>query len=176
MTVRHEVVRTPFLAAIVLALALGSRGDVEPLALLAGALAAAGTPATVVAASEYEALVRSHGAGFAGIGFVMADMVTIGGGACVDDRVLRRMVPEARAAIRHAGGLYKHALAWSLRALAPRCKAVFGFCGDALAERADLAVGFSRTAHPNLLVYFTRELEGAERERLVAEAHAVGPF
>ena len=100
----------------------------------------------------------------------------LGGGACVDDRVLRRMVPEARAAIRHAGGLYKHALAWSLRALAPRCKAVFGFCGDALAERADLAVGFSRTAHPNLLVYFTRELEGAERERLVAEAHAVGPF
>ena len=62
-------------------LALGSRGDVEPLALLAGALTApGGTPAIVVAASEYEALVRSHGAGFAGIGFVMADMERLGRG------------------------------------------------------------------------------------------------
>ncbi len=100
----------------------------------------------------------------------------LGGGACVDDRVLRRMPLEARDAIRSAGGLYQHALGWSVRNLGARTKAIFGFCGDALAERADLAVGFQRTGHDKLLVYFTKDLEQAERDRLVAEAHAVGPF
>jgi hypothetical protein len=100
----------------------------------------------------------------------------LGGGACVDDRVLRRMPATARAAIRAAGGLYQHALAWSVRNLGPQTKAIFGFCGDALAERADLAVGFTHTMHPKLLVYFTQDLEQHERDRLIAEAHAVGPF
>ena len=100
----------------------------------------------------------------------------LGGGACVDDRVLRRMPATARAAIRAAGGLYQHALAWSVRNLGPQTKAIFGFCGDALAERADIAVGFKHTMHPKLLVYFTRDLEQHERDRLIAEAHAVGPF
>ena len=100
----------------------------------------------------------------------------LGGGACVDDRVLRRMSPAAREAIRAAGGLYQHALAWSVRTLGPRTKAIFGFCGDALAERADLAVGFQRTGHDKLLVYFTQDVSPVERERLIAEAHAVGPF
>jgi hypothetical protein len=100
----------------------------------------------------------------------------LGGGACVDDRVLRRMNTAARDAIREAGGLYQHALAWSVRHFSDQCLAIFGYCGDALAERADLAVGFARTMHPKLLVYFTRELKAAERDRLIAEANAVGPF
>lgn len=100
----------------------------------------------------------------------------LGGGACVDDRVLRRMGTEARAAVRAAGGLYHLTLAWSVRHFASRCLAIFGFCGDALAERVDLSVGFVRTAHPKLLVYFTRDLEASEQARLIAEAHAIGPF
>jgi hypothetical protein len=106
---------------------------------------------------------------------VMGDCL-LGGGACVDDRVLRRMDVAARAAIREAGGLYQHALAWSVRHFSDQYRAIFGYCGDALAERADLAVGFVRTAHPRLLAYFTRELETTERDRLIAEANAVGPF
>ena len=110
------------------------------------------------------------------IHFIEQGDLLLGGGACVDDRVLRRMPVEARAAIRAAGGLYQHALAWSVRNLGPQTKAIFGFCGDVLAERADLAVGFKHTLHPKLLVYFTQDLEQHERDRLIAEAHAVGPF
>lgn len=100
----------------------------------------------------------------------------LGGGACVDDRVLRRMAAPAREALHRAGGLYRHCLAWSVRHFAPHYPAIFGYCGDALAERADLAVGFERTAHPHLLVYFTRPLTAETRARLIAEANAVGPF
>lgn len=110
------------------------------------------------------------------IHFTVQGDLLLGGGACVDDRVLRRMAPEARAAIKQAGGLYQRALAWSVQQLGSRCKAIFGYCGDALAERADLAVGFRRTGHDKLLVYFTQVVSDSERERLIAQAHAVGPF
>lgn len=110
------------------------------------------------------------------IHFTVQGDLLLGGGACVDDRVLRRMAPDARAAIKQAGGLYQHALTWSVRQLGSRCKAIFGYCGDALAERADLAVGFQRTGHDKLLVYFTQDVSDVERERLIAEANAVGPF
>ncbi len=100
----------------------------------------------------------------------------LGGGACVDNRALRQLPAELRAAIRTAGGLYKYSLAWSVRHFAPRFTAIFGYCGDALAERTDLVVGFSKTKHPHLLVYWTRETDEAERQKLVAQAHAIGPF
>lgn len=100
----------------------------------------------------------------------------LGGGACVDDRVMRRMSAEARNAVRDAGGLYHHALAWSVRHFADRYDAIFGYCGDALAERVDLSVGFSRTAHKHLLVYFTRQLNAESQQRLISEVNALGPF
>mgnify|MGYP003377308334 CR=1 FL=1 len=52
-------------------LAIGSRGDVEPLAILAAAMVAGGRSATVVAVDEYADLVRGYGAGFRGIGPAM---------------------------------------------------------------------------------------------------------
>ena len=110
------------------------------------------------------------------IHFTEKGEILLGGGACVDDRGLRRMSPEARLAVRKTGGLYQHVLSWSLCHLSSRCKAIFGFCGDALAERADLAVGFRRTAHSKLLVHFSQEFDESERLRLIAEAHSVGPF
>lgn len=61
-------------------LAIGSRGDVEPMAVLAGAVAARGRPATVIAIDDYADLVRGHGAGFRGIGPAMAEVTRIGGG------------------------------------------------------------------------------------------------
>ncbi|MFT4294082.1 MAG: hypothetical protein QM582_01565, partial [Micropruina sp.] len=61
-------------------LAIGSRGDVEPMAVLAGAAAAAGHPATVVAIDEYAGLVRCHGARFRGIGPAMDEVARLGSG------------------------------------------------------------------------------------------------
>jgi hypothetical protein len=110
------------------------------------------------------------------IHFTAQGELLLGGGACVDNRVLRRLPDDLRAAIRRAGGLYKYSLAWSVRHFAPRCAAIFGYCGDALAERTDLAVGFKKTPHPRLLAYFTRPLDAAARHALIEQAHAVGPF
>ena len=68
------------MAAPVTFLAIGSRGDVEPMAVLAGAVAARGRPATVVAVDEYAALVRAHGAAFRGLGSAMDEVARLGAG------------------------------------------------------------------------------------------------
>jgi len=100
----------------------------------------------------------------------------LGGGASTDDRVLRRMGAAQRVAVREAGGLYLHTLKWSLRYFGSRVSAIFGYCGDALAERVDLAVGFEPTRHPHLLVYWTRDIDEKKRNQLVAKAHSFEPF
>lgn len=102
--------------------------------------------------------------------------VLLGGGACVDRRAMRTMAPRLRETIRAGGGLYRITLDWAVRHFAPRYKAIFGYCGDALAQRVDLAAGFRPTGHAHLLVHWTRELAEPERARLVAKAHAIGPF
>lgn len=99
----------------------------------------------------------------------------LGGGACVDDRILRKLDIETRQAISAAGGLYLHAVRWCLTNLVSY-KAIFGYCGNRLAERIDLAAGFIRTPHQHLLVYFTRALPEEEKDRLIEAARLVGPF
>ncbi len=100
----------------------------------------------------------------------------LGGGACTDDRLMRRLPAADREALRMAGGIYHHTLARSVAMFAARYPAIFGYCGNALAERIDRAVGFRPTGHPHLLVHFTRPIDAREQARLIAEAHAVGPF
>ena len=124
----------------------------------------------------FERTPAGPGAALCYVHFTARGELLLGGGACVDNRRLRHLGAEARTAIRAAGGLYRHTLDWSVRHFAPRFGAIFGYCGDALAERVDLAVGFERTPHRHLLAFFTRELDAGTRARLVAEAHAVGPF
>lgn len=102
--------------------------------------------------------------------------VLLGGGACIDDRLLRRLDASTRHALRSEGGPYQATLRWAVARFASSFPAIFGYCGDALAERADRAVGFMPTVHPRLLAYFTRPQDEAERDRLIAIAHAVGPF
>ncbi len=110
------------------------------------------------------------------IHFTAVDRMLLGGGACVDDRVLRRLPAAARASIHGAGGLYAHTLRWSLQHFAPRCDAIFGYCGDPLAERADLAVGFHKTEQPRLLAWFPAPLPESERRALIDRANAASPF
>ncbi|HMM65650.1 MAG TPA: hypothetical protein PKC03_01805 [Dokdonella sp.] len=102
--------------------------------------------------------------------------ILLGGGACTDDRVLRRMSADQRDCVRAAGGLYLHTLKWSLRHFGDRFAAVFGYCGDALAERVDRAAGFESTAHDRLLVYWTREVEPGRKAQMVAKAFSFIPF
>ena len=60
----------------VVLLALGSRGDVQPMAVLAGALQRRGIDARVVALAEYADLVADHGAGFVPVPGRLADALT----------------------------------------------------------------------------------------------------
>ena len=102
--------------------------------------------------------------------------ILLGGGACSDDRVMRRMSAAQRAIVRDAGGVYQHVLGWSVRHFAPRFAAIFGYCGDALAERVDRAVGFQSTPYDHLLVYFTRDVEPHRRRQMIEKAHSFGAF
>jgi len=102
--------------------------------------------------------------------------ILLGGGACVDERVLRRMTAAERATVHAAGGIYQHALHWAVRKFAPRFSAIFGYCGNALAERIDRAVGFEPTVHAHLLVYFTREVDARRRHQMIEKANSFAPF
>jgi len=102
--------------------------------------------------------------------------ILLGGGACVDDRVLRRMTSAQRDSVRAAGGIYQHALQWSVRHFSPHFAAIFGYCGDALAERIDRAVGFDSTPHEHLLVYWTRDSDDGHRRQMIAKANSFAPF
>ena len=100
----------------------------------------------------------------------------LGGGACVDTRAVRHLSANARAEIRSRGGLYRMTLEWAVEHFRERHTAIFGYCGDKLAERVDVAAGFEHTGHPRLLVQWTRDTPSEQRDRLVAAAHALGPF
>jgi hypothetical protein len=102
--------------------------------------------------------------------------VLLGGGACIDERMLRKLDAGQRRTLKADGGPYQLSLRWAVSHFAPHFPAIFGYCGDVLAERADLAVGFEPVGHPHLLGYFPRPLDDGQRNRLIAIAHAVGPF
>lgn len=102
--------------------------------------------------------------------------ILLGGGACSDDRLLRRLPAADRQALRAVGGIYRHTLARSLRLLGGGCSALFGYSGDTLAIRETCAAGFEPTGHPHLLVHFPRPLPEPARRALVEQAHALGPF
>lgn len=102
--------------------------------------------------------------------------ILLGGGACVDDRVLRKMSAEERDALRGVGGIYQFALTWSVDHFSRQFAAVFGYCGDKLAERVDRAAGFVSTDYERLLVYWTRDVDAARRKQMVEKAQAFTPF
>lgn len=102
--------------------------------------------------------------------------IMLGGGACTDERILRRMTSIQRAALAESGGVYFLLLQHALQKLSGRCDAFFGYCGDKQAEAVDIRAGFVKTQHPHLLVYFHKPLHEVFRRALIAKAAAIGPF
>ena len=102
--------------------------------------------------------------------------ILLGGGACVDDRLLRKMSADEREALRRVGGVYQFALTWSVKHFSNRFDAVFGYCGDTLAERVDRAAGFESTNYDRLLVYWTGDANAARRKQMIEKAQAFTPF
>lgn len=108
--------------------------------------------------------------------FTPMGSILLGGGACVDNRALRQLSPDQRAALRAYGGLYRMTLDWAVTHFSRNHEAIFGYCGDHLAERIDLAAGFIRTGHRHLLVRWLRPLPPARQQELTASVHALGAF
>jgi hypothetical protein len=97
------------------------------------------------------------------------------GGLVIDERRYRQMPAEHRNAIKAAGGIAEKLL----RATFARLKdapAIWGYVGDALAEKVDLRAGFRHTSHPHVMVCWNRELPEEEKQRRLAKVIALGPF
>jgi hypothetical protein len=102
--------------------------------------------------------------------------ILLGGGAVSDTSALRQLPAEIRRAIKAAGGLYFNLLKFVQHRFADEYDAIFGYCADPRAMMVDLAAGFERTEHKNLIVYFPRRLSARRQRKLIEQAHKVGPF
>ncbi|MBU6198623.1 MAG: hypothetical protein KGI64_00480 [Xanthomonadaceae bacterium] len=98
------------------------------------------------------------------------------GGACTDNRVLRRMDEAERDALRAVGGVFQHTLAWSQRHFAPRFAAVFGYTGDTMTQRVIEDLGWVSTPHSHLVVYWLQDVDEDKRRQMIAKAHSFGAF
>ena len=97
------------------------------------------------------------------------------GGLVIDDRLYRRMPVSHRQAIRKCGGIAEHLLKITFARLA-HAAAIWGYVGDARAERVDERVGFRRTDHPYVMVCWMREFSDADKRDRLSRVIALGAF
>ncbi|MGB8635123.1 MAG: hypothetical protein WCD66_03100 [Rhodanobacteraceae bacterium] len=100
----------------------------------------------------------------------------LSGGACTDNRVLRRMSAEERAALREHGGIFQYTVAWSARHFSSRFAAIFGYTGDTLTRRVIDALGWEHTEYPHLTVDWLQDVNERKKRQMVAKAHSFGAF
>jgi UDP:flavonoid glycosyltransferase YjiC (YdhE family) len=116
-------------------LAPGSRGDVQPYVALGTGLRAAGHAVRVLAATEFEDLVRAHGLAFADMGGTLAETTRRLQGLLEQGKLWRIMADMGRA----ARDLAREAAAATLQACADADLMVAGlgglFFGAAVAEK-----------------------------------------
>jgi len=101
----------------VVLLALGSRGDVQPMVVLGRELAGRGLPVTVVAMRDFAGLVGGAGLGFAPVGRSMRESVLAAAGP--DGRVSSNPVSYIRGATRWLAGIAPQVAAAELAAVEP---------------------------------------------------------
>lgn len=97
------------------------------------------------------------------------------GGMCVDERAYRRFPKWLFAAVREQGGLATIVTRDSVSMLGD-CTAVFGHVGEPRARAADLRTGFVDTDREHLMVIWRQALPTAEKQRIVDQVAALGPF
>jgi len=97
------------------------------------------------------------------------------GGLVIDDRRYRQMPADHRRAIKEAGGIAEKLLRVTFARLAD-APAIWGYVGDALAEKVDLRAGFRHTEHQHVMVYWNKDLPAEEKQRRLAKVVALGPF
>jgi hypothetical protein len=97
------------------------------------------------------------------------------GGLVIDERRYRQMPAEHRKVIKGAGGIAEMLLRVTFARLAS-APAIWGYVGDALAEKVDLRAGFRHTEHQHIMVFWNKDLSPEEKEQRLARVVALGPF
>lgn len=127
---------------------------------------------------QYVAFYRWSETSFEPVGFcnwIRHGDVYLEGGMCVRRNFYRRLPREQWDACKARGGVAQIMMETAASELRDAV-AWFGYCGDKQAYRVDARVGYEPTRHQHLIVKWFREVAGAERERLVDEIAAIGPF
>jgi hypothetical protein len=101
--------------------------------------------------------------------------VYLSGGLCVQRSVYGRLPPEHYAYCKARGGIGQMTMAAATREL-DDLVAWFGHCGDARALDITDNLGYEPTRHPHLIVKWFRTLPPTERDELIDEIAAIGPF
>lgn len=101
--------------------------------------------------------------------------VYLQGGMCVRRNFYRRLPREQFRELQGEGGLAQMMMAAAARELND-CVAWFGYCGDAKALAVDLRAGYEMTQRKYVIVKWFRDVEPAERERLIDEVAKLGAF
>lgn len=102
--------------------------------------------------------------------------VALGGGAITDARALRRLSRADRERIASDGGVYFQLLSYATGRLLGQYEALFGYCGNTLAEAIDLRAGFCKTRHRHLLVLFAPSANAERQDAMIDAVAALGPF
>ncbi|MEE9412657.1 MAG: hypothetical protein V3V22_06345 [Methylococcales bacterium] len=97
------------------------------------------------------------------------------GGLVIDDRIYRTMPNKQRQIIRQTGGIAELLLLYSFSKLTDT-KAIWGYVGDTKAEKVDLRVGFVHTTIKPIMVCWKQDLSQQEKDALLEQILAIGPF
>ena len=97
------------------------------------------------------------------------------GGLVIDERIYRTMSANHRKIIRDAGGIAELLLRYSFSKLGDT-KAIWGYVGDAKAEKVDLRVGFIHSRVKPIMVCWKQALSQEEKDQLLKQIVSIGPF
>jgi len=119
--------------------------------------------------------IRSHLEAVGFVHYLAFEDSYLCGGLVIDERRYRQMPREHRKVIKAAGGIAEKMLRVTFARLAD-APAIWGYVGDALAEKVDLRAGFRHTAHQHIMVCWNKDLSAEEKEQRLAKVVALGPF
>jgi hypothetical protein len=119
--------------------------------------------------------IRSHLEAVGFVHYLAFEDSYLCGGLVIDERRYRKMPTEHRKVIKAAGGIAEKMLRVTFARLAD-APAIWGYVGDALAEKVDLRAGFRHTTHQHIMVCWNKDLSAEEKEQRLAKVVALGPF
>ncbi|MFT4519283.1 MAG: hypothetical protein ACI9JM_001674 [Halioglobus sp.] len=117
----------------------------------------------------------SHWQAVGYVNFWQRESAFMCGGLVIEDRAYKAMSKSHRALIKTHGGIAEIVLGTSIKML-PDNDVVWGMVGDTQAERVDMRVGFVHTHIDQIIAYWNKPFDDAEKHHLTEEIVTVGPF